>query len=69
MRLALAMGLTLAALPLHAEEFTTEDPALTIDEMTAEIVGNSWSGTFEGADFKEYIDPNGELHGNSGGEA
>lgn len=70
-RQALAV-LALAAITLsraEAADFTTEDPALTIPEMTATVVGNSWSGTFEGTEFKEYIDPNGELRGVSGGES
>ena len=68
MRFACATFAVLLASPLMADDFTSTEPALTIPQMTDLLVGNSWSGIFEGADFKEYIAENGELRGSSGGE-
>ena len=48
-----------------AETFDTNDTAMTIEEMKAKFVGNSWSGDYEGVTFAEYIDPNGEIRGKS----
>ncbi len=46
-----------------AQDIIADDPAMTIEEMQALLIGNSWSFNDEGADFKEYFDPNGELRG------
>ena len=48
-----------------AETFTVDDPALTIEQMKSAIVGHSWAGGSDGAGYKEFVDPNGELRGNS----
>lgn len=66
MRHLLTLALVLSPSLAWAEDFTADDTALTIEQMQQEVVGQSWSGTFEGAAFKEYIDPNGELRGLSG---
>ncbi len=46
-----------------AQEISAEDPALSIEEMQATLIGNSWAFTQDGAQFREYFDPNGELRG------
>ena len=52
---------------LYGADFTAEDPALTLAELKSLIIGNSWSGDLGGpggeASFKEFIDPSGELRG------
>ena len=53
------------AAPALAEDFTPADPGLTFEELQTQVVGNSWTYEFEGATIKEYVDPNGELRGES----
>lgn len=48
-----------------AGDWTNTDAALSLGELKSRIVGNSWSGVFDGDKFSEYVDPNGELRGNS----
>lgn len=46
-------------------DWSNTDKALTLDALKSQIVGNSWSGELDGVKFKEYVDPNGELRGDS----
>ena len=64
--ITLALTLCIAFTGLaRAADFTTSDPALTLDELKSVITGSSWSGSYDGADYKEYVDPNGELRGDN----
>ena len=57
-----ALGIVLPAL---AEDFTPADPGLTFEELQTQVVGNSSTYEYDGATIKEYVDPNGELRGES----